>query len=81
MMKFPTVCRSFTLINTGSDGSSDAFLYLAFNSGSGVAEITECGVKGQQSHVATSDVLQGKHYLTVPAASGSITMNVKCTKV
>ena len=81
MMKFPTVSKSFTLINTGSDASDDAFLYLAFNSGSGVTEITECGVKGQQTHVAGSDVMQGKHYLTVAAASGSITMNVKSTKV
>mgnify|MGYP003133362877 CR=1 FL=1 len=70
---FPYVSKSFTVINTGQNN-----IRIHFQSGSG-ATIAEDGlpVNGDP----TDDVNGDFHYVTVPAPSGSITMNVKCKEI
>ena len=79
MMKFPNVARSVTIINTGSAGEN--MLRVSFQSGSGVDKIDGNGEPSEQSYDGNSNVNAGFHYIRVPGASGSITLNVKGDRV
>ena len=74
MVEFPSVSKSFTVINSGTGA-----LRVHFQSGSGTAAITFPGISGAQDISSTCDVIAGLHFITVDAAS-SLTMDVKCKK-
>ena len=78
MIEFPSVCKSFTVINTTAGGSGD--IRVHFQSGSGTTAITVAGAAGAQDIAAASDVIAGLHFITVPDDQGSITMDVKCKR-
>ena len=78
MIEFPSVCKSFTVINTTAGGSGD--IRVHFQSGSGTTAITVAGGAGAQDIAAASDVIAGLHFITVPDDQGSITMDVKCKR-
>ena len=75
MIEFPSVSKSFTVINT----TSNAAIRVHFQSGSGTTAITIPGLPGAQTIASTADVIVGLHYITVGAGS-SLTMDVKCKK-
>jgi hypothetical protein len=74
MIEFPSVCKSFTVINTEA---ADAAIRVHFQSGSGVAAITLPGLSGELAIANTADVIAGNHFISV-AAGASLTMDVKC---
>ena len=74
MVEFPSVSKSFTVINSGA-GS----LRVHFQSGSIATAITVPGLSGAQTITATADVIAGLHFITVDAAA-SLTMDVKCKR-
>ena len=74
MVEFPSVSKSFTVINSGTGA-----LRVHFQSGSGTTAITFPGISGAQGISSTCDVIAGLHFITVDAAS-SLTMDVKCKK-
>ena len=78
MVEFPSVSKSFTVINTTAAGSGD--IRVHFQSGSGTTAIALPGAAGAQDIAATSDVIAGLHFITVPDGQGSITMDVKCKR-
>ena len=73
MIEFPYVSKSVTVIN--KDTNYD--IRVHFQSGSTAA------VDAGQSFgiLDTDDVIAGRHYITVPALDGSVTFNVKCSKI
>ena len=78
MIEFPSVSKSFTVINTTTATAGD--IRVHFQSGSGTPAITVAGGAGAQDIAAASDVLAGLHFITVPDGQGSITMDVKCKR-
>jgi len=83
LVEFPYVTKRVLVQNT-STGSLDAGSTLAilvhFESGSGTTAVTDTGPAGAKAIAPTSDVIAGYHYLPV-LASGSLDMNIKCTKL
>ena len=72
--QLPYVSKSITVINTGAND-----LRLHFHSGSGV---TIASTDGQlETGNASSNVMAGHHYVTVPKNNGSVTMDVKCKEI
>ena len=59
---------------------SDRILFLHFESGS-ATPITIPGDAGEQSIDTNNGVWKGHHYVTIPANNGSVTMDVKCSKI
>ena len=79
MIEFPSVCKSFTVINTTGDNTTTADLRVHFQSGSATAAITVPGATGELAIVVTDDVIALKHFITVNDGA-SVTMDTKCTK-
>ena len=77
MVEFPSVSKSFTVINTTATGDGD--IRVHFQSGSSTTAITVAGLGGEQGIIATSDVIAGKHFITV-GDGASVTMDVKCKR-
>tara|TARA_R110002012_G_scaffold134829_1_gene288368 strand:+ start:36 stop:545 length:510 start_codon:yes stop_codon:yes gene_type:complete len=81
MLEFPFVIKSFTVINTNA--SANHHIRVHFNSGTlqAVGAVTQPGEAGAKAIVdSTSPVILGKHFISIPGASGSMTFNVKCKK-
>jgi len=79
MVAFPKVSKSFTVINTNTGNGED--LRIHFQSGStAAAELTVPGTSGAQTIDDDADVIQGFHYITIPAGNSSMTFDVKCAK-
>ena len=79
MVAFPKVSKSFTVINTNSDSAEE--LRVHFQSGStAAAALTVPGTTGAQTIDGDADVIQGFHYITIPAGNSSMTFDVKCSK-
>ena len=76
MIEFPSVSKSFTVINTTA---TDVDIRLHFQSGSVASAITVPGVAGEQAIASTDDVISGKHFITIGNGS-SLTIDTKCTK-
>ena len=74
MVEFPSVSRSFTVINTAAVAAA---VRVHFQSGSGVTALTAPGLGGEQTIANTADVIAGSHFITVDAGA-SVTMDVKC---
>jgi hypothetical protein len=79
MIEFPRVTKSITIINNNASNGED--IRVHFQSGS--TAIVEPGDNGGGTAIAdaTSDVILHNHFITVPAGFGSLTMDVKCSKV
>ena len=77
MVEFPYVAKSFTVINTNTTSGDD--IRVHFQSGSAAA-ITQPGETGCVDLVANPEVINGLHYITVPAGNASVTFDIKCTK-
>ena len=78
MMEFPYVCRSITVINTGT--SND--MRIHFQSGSTTTAITVNGVNGTQAiNSSTADVIVNLNFITVPKGDGSMTLDVKTKNI
>jgi len=75
MVEFPSVSKSFTVINTGA-AAADIRIHL--ESGSATAVTVPC-LPGQQTIADTDDVILGNHFITV-AKDASLTMDVKCKR-
>ena len=73
LIEFPYVCRSFTVINTGTSNN----MRVHFQSGSATA-ITFPGASGEQTIASSDDVIVKNHFITVPESDGSVTFNVRC---
>ena len=78
MVEFPTVPKSFTVINNNSDSGYD--IRVHFQSGSAAA-VTVPGEHGAQTSRATDDVIAGHHYITVTTGYSSVTFDTKCQRV
>ena len=76
MIEFPSVSKSFTVINTGA---ADAAIRVHFVSGSAVDAVTVPGLGGEKTIANGSDVIKGLHFITV-AKDASLTMDVKCKR-
>ena len=76
MVEFPYVSKSFTVINT----HATLDMRVHFQSGSAVDAVTVPGHTGEKIIADTDDVIAQKHFITVPAANGSVTFDVKCSK-
>ena len=76
MVEFPSVSKSFTVINTGA---ASAAIRVHFQSGSGVTAVTTAGLGGQQTIANTADVIVGNHFITV-GDGASVTFDTKCHK-
>jgi len=76
MIEFPSVSKSFTVINTSG---TTADLRVHFQSGSATAAITVPGATGELAILAADDVIALKHFITVNDGA-SVTMDTKCTK-
>ena len=79
MIEFPSVSKSFTVINASADSSATADIRVHFQSGSAVDAITVPGLTGEDDIAATDNVIALKHFITV-ADGASVTMDVKCKK-
>ena len=66
-VRFPTVTRSVTIINSDA-GNADLYVYFA-STGSGR------GHGGTEDH---GSAVGGKHYITLASHNSSITMNIRC---
>jgi len=77
MVEFPFVTKSVTITNTTSNAGYN--IRLHFNSGS--TAITIPGDKGEQNINDEDDIIAKKHFVTVPAGFGSVTMDVKCKRL
>mgnify|MGYP003129593396 CR=1 FL=1 len=77
LIEFPYVARSITVINTGT--SND--IRLHFQSGSSTTAITVPGSSGEQTIISTSDVIEKKHFISVPSSDGSVTLDVRTKNV
>ena len=77
MIEFPSVSKSFTVINTDTDDA----IRVHFQSGSSLAAtpITVPGLAGEAAIAAADDVIAGKHFITVDAGA-SLTFDTKCHK-
>ena len=75
MIEFPSVSKSFTVINTDSTNA----IRVHFQSGSSLAAspITVAGASGEAAIAATDDVIALKHFITVENGA-SLTMDTKC---
>ena len=80
MIAFPNVTKKVTVMNTtpGEQVRGRAIL-VHFQSGS-ADTITDPGADGAKVINAGGDVINGFHYIPV-LASGSLEMNIKCTKL
>ena len=78
MVEFPSVSKSFTVINTGA---ADAAIRVHFQSGSttAAAPITKPGLSGEAAIAAADDVIAGNHFITV-GNGASVTFDTKCHK-
>jgi hypothetical protein len=74
MVKFPYVCKSFTVINPNDAGQE---LRVHFQSGSGTTALTIPGYLGVQSISDNSDVIHGCHFITIDGGA-SVTFDAKC---
>jgi hypothetical protein len=75
IVKFPTVTKSVTVINSDSN-STDLYVYFASTgSGDSDAGLGHGGAKDYGSPVG------GKHYITLTDQNSSITMNVRCKEM
>jgi hypothetical protein len=73
LIEFPYVSKSVTVIN--KDATYD--IRAHFQSGS-----TAAADAGQSFAIAdTDDIIAGRHFVTVPAGDGSVTFDVKCSKL
>ena len=78
LIKFPTVAKSFTVINTNASGD----IRVHFQSGSNAtASVTVPGDAGEKEIIDTSDVIAKFHFITVPAGNSSVTFDTKCADV
>tara|TARA_R110002020_G_scaffold116043_1_gene266250 strand:- start:118 stop:588 length:471 start_codon:yes stop_codon:yes gene_type:complete len=73
MVEFPSVSKSFTVINTDSNNA----IRVHFQSGSAVSAITVPGLAGEATIANTDDVIARKHFITI-LANSSMTMDTKC---
>ena len=73
MVEFPSVSKSFTVINTGA---VTADIRVHFQSGSQTA-ITVPGLTGEIAIANTMDVIAGNHFITV-GDGASVTLDTKC---
>ena len=78
MVEFPTVSKSFTVINTTAAAAGD--IRVHFESGSTVDALTVNGLGGEKTIANTDDVIAGLHFITIPDGDGSMTMDVKCKR-
>jgi hypothetical protein len=78
MIAFDYVAKSFTVFNRNHNNGED--IRVHFQSGSGTTALTIAGDSGVQTIADASDVIANNHYITVPAVSGSVQFNVKCSK-
>lgn len=78
IMEFPYVCRSITVINTGT--AQD--MRIHFQSGSGTTAITVPGSSGEQTiNSSTADVITSLNFITVPKGDGAMTLDVKVKNI
>ena len=77
IMEFPYVCRSITVINTGT--AQD--MRIHFQSGSGTTAITVPGSSGEQTIAAGSDVITSLNFITVPKGDGAMTLDVRAKNI
>ena len=77
IMEFPYVCRSITVINTGT--AQD--MRIHFQSGSGTTAITVPGSSGEQNIAGSSDVIANLNFITVPKGDGAMTLDVKVKNI
>ena len=77
IMEFPYVCRSITVINTGT--AQD--MRIHFQSGSGTTAITVPGSSGEQTIAAGSDVIANLNFITVPKGDGAMTLDVRAKNI
>ena len=73
MVEFPSVSKSFTVINTDTSNA----IRVHFQSGSAVGAITVSGLAGEAEILSTDDVIARKHFITI-LANSSMTMDTKC---
>ena len=78
MIEFPYVCRSMTVINTGT--AQD--MRIHFQSGSTTTAISIPGAVGEQTiNSSTADVILNLNFITVPKGNGAMTLDVKTKNV
>ena len=78
IMEFPYVCRSITVINTGT--AQD--MRIHFQSGSTTTAITVPGSSGEQTiNSSTADVIANLNFITVPKGDGAMTLDVKVKNI
>ena len=77
IMEFPYVCRSITVINTGT--AQD--MRIHFQSGSRTTAITVPGSSGEQTIAGSSDVIANLNFITVPKGDGAMTLDVKVKNI
>tara|TARA_R110002072_G_scaffold3346_1_gene24721 strand:+ start:1618 stop:2064 length:447 start_codon:yes stop_codon:yes gene_type:complete len=78
IMEFPYVCRSITVINTGT--AQD--MRIHFQSGSTTTAITVPGSSGEQTiNSSTADVITSLNFITVPKGDGAMTLDVKVKNI
>jgi|TARA_R110002096_G_scaffold1500_1_gene7840 hypothetical protein len=75
MVEFPSVCKSFTVINTTDGTAGD--IRVHFQSGSVAQVFTEPGLAGEKTIANTDDVILNFNFITVQEGA-SVTMDVKC---
>jgi hypothetical protein len=76
MIEFPSVSKSFTVINTSAANKD---IRVHFQSGSSLvgAPITVPGATGEAIIAPGDDVIALKHFVTIDAGA-SVTMDLKC---
>ena len=81
MVEFPRVTKSVTVINTNTGPTHS--IRVHFQSGSTIAAgpVTVPGENGAKTTADTRDVFLRYHYITVPPGNGSVTMDVRCSKL
>ena len=78
IMEFPYVCRSITVINTGT--AQD--MRIHFQSGSTTTAITVPGSSGEQAiNSSTADVITSLNFITVPKGDGAMTLDVRAKNI
>ena len=78
IMEFPYVCRSITVINTGT--AQD--MRIHFQSGSTTTAITVNGSGGEKTiNSSTADVITSLNFITVPKGDGAMTLDVKVKNI
>ena len=78
MVKFPFVCKSFTVVNTNSNSGEN--IRVHFQSGTATA-LGFPGESGAVTIADTVDVIAHHHYVTVPAGNSSLTMDTRCNNL